>query len=146
MTQNRLRLWTALTLLVVLCCVGGVILVVVQSRPTPLYDAMRSDPMASEELPGMEIEYDRSSDRAEPMGIASPAKVDRSWLITDGTTEPEKVAELEQLARDSGWRRGPEPLFCGWRKTVDGQHLCLVIRPEVGDGVVLVEISEDLGF
>lgn len=146
-TPRRQRV-TALVLvpLVVVLVALPTVFVVVQVRPTPLYDAMRSDPMASEELPGMEIEYDRSSDRTRPLGIPSPAKIDRSWTITDGTSEPEKIAELARLAQTSGWRRGWDPVFCGWQKSVDGQHLCLVIRSGVGEDAVLVEISENGGF
>lgn len=120
--------------------------VVVQARPTPLYEAMRSDPMATDELPGLELEYDHSKDATSPLGIDSPAEVERSWMITDGTGRPEKLADLADLARTSGWSRGPEPVFCGWQKTVDGQDLCLVIRPGVVEGEVVVEITEDIGF
>ncbi|WP_243058392.1 hypothetical protein [Nocardioides sp. SR21] len=148
MTRNRLPVRLIVLGVVAVLVVTGAAaaFAVLRSEPSPLYDAMRSDPMASEELPGMEIEYDRSSDRTEPLGIPSPATVDRSWTITDGTTEPEKLAELAHLAQTSGWRRGPDPVFCGWQKSVDGQDLCLVIRSGVGEGVVLVEISEDIGF
>ena len=147
MPQNQLRRLTVLLvtpLVVVLVAVTGYLLL--REGSTPLYDAMRSDPMASGELPGMVIEHDRSSDRSEPLGIPSPATIDRSWAITDGTPEPEKLAELARLAQSSGWRRGPDPVFCGWQKIVEGQDLCLVIRGEVGDGVVRVQISEDSGF
>lgn len=147
MTRNRLPSRpVVLAAAVVLVVAGAAAFLALRSEPSALYDAMRSDPMASEELPGMEIEYDRSSDRSEPLGISSPAKIDRSWTITDGSREPEKLAELAHLARASGWQRGPDPVFCGWQKSVDGQDLCLVIRSGVGDGVVLVEISEDIGF
>ena len=50
------------------------------------------------------------------------------------------------LAQGWGWRRGPEPLFCGWQKTVDDQELCLVIRPGTVEGEIVVEINEDIGF
>lgn len=120
--------------------------VVVQTRPTPLYEAMRSDPMATGELPGLELEHDHSTDATTPLGIDSPAQVELSWAIADGTGRPEKLAELERLAQTSGWRRGPDPVFCGWQKTADGQDLCLVIRPGVVEGEVVVEITEDIGF
>lgn len=146
MTQNRRLRLIVLVVILVTVLVGLAVLLLVRERPTPLYDAMQADPMASEELPGLELEHDHRQDVSTPLGIESPAEVERSWRITDRSTRPEKLAELGRLAQTWGWRPGPEPLFCGWQKSVDGQDLCLVIRPGAVEGEVVVEITEDIGF
>ncbi|NPC96512.1 hypothetical protein [Nocardioides sp. zg-DK7169] len=117
--------------------------VVVGSRTTPEYDAMRTDPLASDRLPGLTVRFDWSKDNTTPFGMASPAQVSRSWIITDGATTTEKIVELAALAAHHGWARGPDPTYCGWRKQVEGHPLCLVIRPGTDAGEVLVEIRGD---
>jgi hypothetical protein len=141
--RARRQLWTGVLVTVsVLAVVGGATaFVAVGSRSTPVYDAMRADPMASEGLPGMDVRFDYSKDRTTPFGMPSAAQVKRLWSITDGSTQADKLAQLEGLAVRSGWTEGPDPVFCGWQKVIDGISLCLVLRSGLQANEVWVEMT-----
>lgn len=138
----RRQMWTGLLVTVTTLIIVGAatVHVALASRSTPLYDAMRADPMATDELPGMVVRFDFSKDQTTPFGIPSAAGVSRLWTITDGSTQTDKLDEVEDLAVQFGWTEGPDPMFCGWQKVVDGYSLCLVIRPGVETGEVIVDL------
>lgn len=142
---GKRRPWTAVIVSgSVLIVVGALALsVIVRSQPTALYEAMRTDPMASEGLPGMTVRFDHSRDQTTPFGMPSAARVYRTWDVSDGSPREAKIDELATLAVGSGWTVGPDPVFCGWQKVVAGESLCLVIRPGADSGQVLIEITED---
>ncbi|MQW75292.1 hypothetical protein GHK92_05345 [Nocardioides sp. dk4132] len=129
---------TVMALTVVGAAVGHVVLA---SRSTPEYAAMRSDPLAAERLPGLALRFDWSQDNTTPFGMRSPAQVSRSWTITDGSTTAAKIAELEALAERHEWAVAEDPVFCGWRKSIAGHPLCLVIRSGQSPDEVVVEIT-----
>ena len=128
---------TVMALSVVGAATGHVVLA---SRSTPEYDAMRSDPLAAERLPGLAVRFDWSKDATTPFGMRSPAQVSRLWTITDGSAPAAKVAELGALAERNEWVVAGDPTFCGWRKSIDGHPLCLVVRPGPAPDEVVVKI------
>ena len=141
---GRRRVWIGVVVTASTLAVAGAATayVVVGSRPTPLYEAMRGDPMAADRLPGMAVRHDLSTDRTTFFGVSLP-EVSRVWTITDGATRTHKLGELAGLAERSGWTPGPDPRYCGWRKVVDGYPMCLVLRPGVEASDVIVEINHD---
>ncbi|WP_181312253.1 hypothetical protein [Nocardioides campestrisoli] len=129
---------TALTMLLVGAATAYV---VVASRPTPAYEAMRADPVATTRLPGMELVADHSKDSTTTLAFPSPAEVSRLWRITDGSASRAKLEQLEDLAPRHGWTAGAGGSWCAWQKTVAGSPLCLSIGHGFEPGQVRVEIT-----
>ncbi|WP_126688227.1 hypothetical protein [Nocardioides ferulae] len=111
--------------------------VVVGGGPTDTYQLLQDDPMATEDLPGLEVVWDRSADEDWK---GTSARVDRVWRITDGSSRREKLAGLATLAESHGWQAQPKETFCEHTRTSAGVTLCLEIRAGFAPGEVLVSL------
>jgi len=121
------------------------VLAVRLSQPTPLYEAMRMDPMSATSLPGLELQTDDSRDADEAF-FPTPPQIARVWRITDGSSRDAKLSELRRLAEQSGWASSSVGPPCSYRKLVGDYGLCLSISPGIeGGDSVAIEIIESPG-
>lgn len=137
------RHWTGagLTAVLVLGLACTTAWIAYRVQPTEAYAVMRDDPMASDELPGLRVVTDTSTDSSDGVLGSRDATVSRRWEITDDTRPREALERLATRATDAGWRAG-DPDVCPWTRTTDGVGLCLWIERVPGTEEIDVRLEE----
>jgi hypothetical protein len=138
--SDRLRPWCIVAATIVTVGIGSLLGVasVVYTEPTDTYRVLRADPMAADRQPGLELHWNASADQGTFETTAPQVKT--SWLITDGTSQPEVMQRLGRYAASLGWEPQPGDEWCGFRRTTDGVQMCLEIRQTAGPEGIYIEI------
>lgn len=105
-------------------------------------DALRSDPMASYDLPGaLSVEVFESVGHIRPPGVGSPSSITRTFTVAAGTSADE-LEVIADAARREGWRVSVSE-FSGFSgdKTIDGWYSQIRITGIESDDLVWFELS-----
>ncbi len=130
-----------LTAVLVLLLAGTTALVAYRVQPTQAYLAMQDDPMGADDLPGLRVVSDHSTDQSQGVFGSTDATVSRRWAITDGARPRETIGRLAALATEAGWQAG-DPATCPWQRTVDDIDLCLWVERSPGTRDIDVRLAE----
>ena len=104
---------------------------------------LRTDPLASVELPGsLDVRvYEMSGNPESGLGVSSPTSITHTFTVAEGTV-PEAMEALVGIAREAGWDVEPNR-FGGYLgdKTIDGLYSQVSIKGLEQQSIAWIEIS-----